>query len=403
MKLNVQQLDAFKRISANTHGTELNVTKVVKDVLLKAKRALESKWQLSYELDYDIKSILTRAHMLDGIFNPLFYNDASWEMTLNLDFTDSDIQKTIVNFNLLNDDPSEESKEENLVYYHTPAVWVFFKWKPIFLNFNYVEALWAHGEQELKFDIEQWLALEKYYIEECVSYAKEAIQKLSNGEWYKNLILITKTWKKISWNSFWSKDGLEIRIGNDITEWKFKSHQSYSNEYEGLDLNTMDLVKWFLRKVNGILGVDMELNTKLALFGILGTIIDKVWNSGQFLMNVTITDEADASMLFNARYSDALKRTKDEIVLTEKDALWKQTYDEETIRLIQWLFATLQTDGYYISEFPMKDKHGKRSTYSWLRFLVEDKDFWINRTFWIGTNSMSKDDAELAEFLRLNT
>ena len=392
MKLNVQQLDAFKkdsvniygtelRDSANIYGTELNVAKVIKDVLIKTKKALNNKWKLSDELLYDMKSLLTRAFMLDKIFNPLFNNNACWQMTIN----------------------SEESKEENLVYYHTPAIWVFFKWKPIFLNFNYVEALWSNSEGELKKEIEQWLALEKYYTQECVSQAKEAIQKLSDWEWYKNLVLTTKTGKKISWNSFWSKDGLEIRIGNDITEWKFKSHQSYSNEYEGLELNTKDLVKGFLDKVIRIIGEDEELKVTLALFWILGTIIDKVWNNWQSLMNITISDERGESMLFNARYSDALKRTRDEIILTEKDNLWNETYDEDTMKLIKWFFATLQNNGYYICEFPMKDKHGKSSTYSWLRFLVEDKDFWINRTFWIGTNSMSKDDAELAEFLRLNT
>lgn len=190
----LDRLKSFKSKETSHNWDILQAWVLVKEVLLKIKKILENHWEYNENIEDLTKEMLTRAIMLDTIFNHIY--ELSWP--------DENWNTTILS----------ESSE---LYYHTPAIWIFFNWVPVFLNNNYVRALWAENVDTLKQDIIQKKALEKYYIPESQSVAKTAVLKLVFWKWYKDLKLTTVWWKTISWNSFWKKDWLEIRIWNDIT------------------------------------------------------------------------------------------------------------------------------------------------------------------------------------------
>lgn len=383
-----QHLEFFKSIEWHNSWSVLKTWDTIKSVLLKIKQILEKEAKYSQELENIIKDILTRAYMLDKIFNPLKdENDTVWDLSW------SDIWWEFVK--------NTDNKEKNPIYYHTPSIWIFFEWKPIFLNHNYIEALWAKDEEELKKDIIEWKAIDKYYKEESQKIARNAVSELLKWNQYKNLELTTKEWNILSWNSFWNTSWLEIRIWNDITHWIFKNTTTQVNEnFEWIQINTKKLILDFIIKINNIIDVGNNNKNILIVFWILSTILDKIWNEWQYLMNLTISDKEDFEMLFNNNYTTALGRPKDEIEIKAKDkTLWDETYDEETLMLIDGLINSLKNDWYYVSEFPMINKNWRSRTYSWLRFLIEDNDFWLNRTFWIWTNAVSKDVADIRKFL----
>lgn len=402
--MNLQGLEIFKSKEKNDTGSVLKVWKIIKDVLLKIKQTLENSSKYTTKLDLETKEILTKAYMLDAIFNPLKdKNDAVWDLEW-FDFSGVD-ESFLYNVNALNE------WIENELYYHTPSIWVFFQWTPLFLNHNYVQALWAQNEESLKKDIIDWVALDKYYDEWYAEKAKIAVWKLLEWKWYKNLILKTKERKTtdgrnidskiLCWNSFWNIKWLEIRIWNDVTEWTFNKTEKNLEWFEWLHLETLKLILWYEEKISGLMKLDNDSRNKLIIFSYLSIILDKIWNHWQFLMNVTIEDWEEYKMDFNTNYSSALKRDQTEIEEKIKDwTLWEETYDTDSMSLIKWLMVCLIEDWYYVAEFPLKDKYGKSKIYSWLRFLIQDKDFNINRTFWIGTNAISKDNAELKKFLK---
>lgn len=406
--MDVQHLEIFKSKERNDAGSVLKVWKIIKDILLKIKKTLENSSQYTRELDLETKEILTKAYMLDAIFNPLKdKTNTTWDLDWLewFDFTSSGMWDLWWSIDDLNE------WIENEIYYHTPSIWVFFQWTPLFLNHNYVAALWAKNEETLKQDIIDWIALDKYYDEWSAPKAKLAVSKLLQWEWYKDLILKTKERttqngkiipsKTLSWNSFWNVKWLEIRIWNDLTEGSFNKNEASWEWFEWLHLETGKFILTYTRKINGLISLDNDSRNKLIIFWYLSTILDKIWNNWQFLMNVTIEDSAEYKMDFNTNYSSSLKRNQAEIEQKIKDwTLWPETYDTDSMSLIKWLMICLKDDWYYVAEFPLKDKDGKSKIYSWLRFLIQDKDFNINRTFWIGTNAISKDNAELRRFLK---
>lgn len=394
--MEAKDLEVFKNERKNTTGSILQVWKIIKGTLWEIKKILIQNNCYSEEIENDSKEILTRAYMLDALFNPLQSKDnAEWDLN-EFDFTQN--YMTV----LWNLDEIDESIE-NEIYYLTPSIWVFFQWQPLFLNHNYIEALWAESEASLKADIKNGIALKKYYKVWDDIKAIEAVSKLSAWEWYKNLELTTKKWKILSWNSFWSREWLEIRIWNDITEWTFNKRENNLEWFSGINLETRRFILQYASKINSLIWLNLDMKNKLIIFWILSNILDKIWNDWQFLMNITLDDKKEYEMLFNTNYAFALKRHKTEIEAKIKNqTLWSETYDEDTILLIKWLMMCLKDDGYYVADFPLKDKNGKWKIYSWLRFFIQDKDFDINRTFWIGTNAISKDNAEIRKFLNWN-
>lgn len=391
--MEISQLEKFRNPECKKSSI-LQVWETVEWVLLRVKQILETRKIQNSEIQKMMKDILIRAYIIDKIFNPLHpqeYDLYCWEDV----FVRSDI------FSLLWQ-TQDEAHEENELYHHTPSIWVFFNGIPVFLNHNYIEALWAENEAILKEDIINNIALEKYYTPESAKLAREALERLTNGEWYKDLILETKIGKKISWNSFGSTDGLEIRIGNDISHWEFKNTQTNGLiEYEWTELNTMNCVQNFIWQVEHILkgNIDTQDKNILILFSILWSIVDRIWNDGQFLMNITSNNDIEEPMIFNSKYAKALKRTKEEIEKKAKDGtLWPETYDYYTNELIQWLMKVLEEEWYYISDFPMKDSVGNTKNLSWWRFQLKKIKFWIDITVWIWNASISKVNAELEKY-----
>lgn len=364
----------------------LQTANIIKSVLLRVKDILNSQWMEDTDINNAMKNILTRAHILDRIFNPLIgeKSDIFWTLNLSGDF-------------------SSHSLESNEIYHHTPSICVFLNKQPVFLNHNYIQALWAQNEEELKKEIVDNVALGKYYTPESAQRASEALARLDKWEWYTNLVLETKTGKKLSWNSFWGVNGFEIRIGNDISHGEYIDNKSESSlDYTGINLDTANYIKKFTMRVEFFLQHEIPPQDKatLELFWVLSVILDIIWRNGQFLMNITTNDDEGNPMIFNSKYAEALKRSEKEILEKAKNkTLWKETYDDETFSLITWLVASLKKYGHYMSEFPMKDSTGKKKIYSWLRFWIQDEDLWIDRTFWIGNSAISEGDRWLENFL----
>lgn len=389
--MEISQIESFKKpTQAPIEATILKAWDTIKLTLFRVHIILNNNNSNSNEIISLIKEILTRAYILDKLFNPIEKKHDDWDFLL----TSSQINW----LNLWENHYQEDELEENEIYYHTPSIWIFFNWKPIFLNHNYVEALWATDEETLKQDIIDGIALEKYYEEDSVWVAKNAVSRLKKWDWYTNLILVTKKWKKISWNSFWSNDWLEVRIWNDITLWQFKNTSiQWLEQYDWITLNTEKIVRTFIEKVNHILNDDDK--KRLEVFIYLSKVLDTIWNNWQFLMNTTEMLDPNYKMLFNWNYAKALKRTKDDIIQKSQNRkLWEVTYDSETLSELDDLMERLHNDWYYIHDFPMIDSEWRKKVYSWLRFIIEDFDFWIHRTFGIWNNTISKVTAELEKY-----
>ncbi len=376
----LDKLKSFKSKEISHNWDILQAWILIKEVLLKVKDILENHWEYNEKIEFLTKGMLTRAIILDTIFNHLFeisYPDSEWN-TFILD-------------------------ENNDLYYQIPAIWVFFNWEPIFLNRNYIEALWAKDLKTLKEDIIQKKALEKYYTPESQWTAKDAILKLGFWEWYKDLKLTTVLWKTISWNSFWKKDWLEIRIWNDITYWTFKNTKIWDviNEKD-LTLKTSQIIDSYIYQVWKIINIEPSSIGKLMIFKSLSEILDRVWNDGQFLMNITFekNEKAKNKMICNNNYLNAIWLSFEELEKKVIDGtLYNEHYKKDTESLIKWLWETLKEDWYYITDFTMLDKNKVPKNYSWYRKLIVDKDLWINRTFGIWNNAISKDNADIINFL----
>jgi len=374
-------LETFRNPENNSFD-RLNAKEIIKPILLRTREILLQWWEYNWNIDWISKDILTRACMLDTIFNPL---EEKKEWFLKVEWFENEE----------NENENNEDNEENEIYYHTPAIIVLRGWIPIFLNHNYLQALWAKNINELKKDIISWKALEKYYDEDSQEIAKKAVSLLKEWEGYKDLVLKTKAWKIISWNSFWSKKWLEVRIWNDITYWNFQT-ENKKTDIDKVTLDTKDIVSKYINIVNF---KEQDKNT-LIVFALLSEIIDKVWNDWQYLMNLTRDDKNHDKFLFNQNYLNtlwlSLAQVKEEI---KNWTLYKNRYSPDTLTLIEWLFKILKEDWHYISDFTMIDQNNQRKIYSWFRKEISDEDFKINWTFWIWTSSRSKDNDEILRFL----
>jgi len=340
---------------------------IIKEVLLKVKDILENHWKYNESIESLSKEILARAMILDSLFNLVF-------------------------------------NEEIESYHYIPAIWIFFKWIPIFLNNNYVHALWAEDVETLKQDIIQKKALEKYYTPESKSIAKLAVLKLWFWEWYKDLRLTTVWWKKISWNSFWKIDWLEIRIWNDITYWTFKYSEIWNViKDERLSLKTKQLVTKYIIEVWKIIHLNATDRGKLIIFTMLSEIIDKIWNDGQFLMNITKYDndgENTEMEACNENYLQALWISYQELFEKIKNGtFYKEHYSWINRKLIKWLMKSLKNEWFYTDDLTMIDVNWVPKTYSWIRLLIADEKLWLSKTFWIWTNAIWADNVELIKLL----
>jgi len=359
----------------------IDTVAVIKPILLRVR------WILDDEKTKELsKEILTLSYIIDTIFSSKLTKEESIFLE---------------GFSEWNDKP--------ILYHHTPIIWIFYKWEPIFLNRNYVEALWAENIEILKQHINNWIALEKYYTQESFLLAKEAVSLLKKWEWYKNLELETKDWKLISWNSFWSNTWLEVRVWSntwlemrvwqDITHWTFQRKEQDTLD-NWLSLDSINTINTFLIRVNQIITPE-EIN-KLKIFAMFCEILEKIWKDWQYLMNITV-DEKDwknRDFIFNTNYLNALWFTLEEInFLINNNLLYDKIYTEEELFLIKWLFKVLKDNWYYIEDFRLRDKNWELKTFSWFRQLIEDKDFWLNRTIWIWTWAKSIDIANLEKLM----
>lgn len=278
-------------------------------------------------------------------------------------------------------------------YYHfRPLVGIFYKWKPIFLNQNYVQWLWAESLSQLKEDIENGVVYEKYYEEWSDELAKEHVSKLKKWEWYKNLVLITKSWRIISFNSFWSIDWLEIRIWEDITNWRLnenEKNQNSENENE-FELKTDLLINEFKSQVNDLVKLPEKINSIFETFWYISKILDTIWNDWQFLMNYTVQKwDNPKKIVYNKKYHSALP---------DKSKSWdfSQTYWVEKANEIESYINMWKTYGYYVEHFTMWDK-----VYWWLRAVLSNKakkDTTIS--FWMWTDVISNEDQYILEQLK---
>lgn len=355
---------------------------IVKDTLKEIKDILECYWEYNEDIENMSKEILFRSLMLDTIFNHIY----EYEWTLY--------------------NEKKEIVEKSDLYWHTPNIWIFHKWSPIFLNRNYFEALWATDLETLKEDIKNWLSLRKYYAPESQLIVEHALSKLRLWDWYKNLRLETKNWKIISWNSFWIIDWLEIRIWNDVTNWTFNQWDiAPSSINENLSLDTKQLITKYLNEVWKIVNFDAikSQKAKLVIFCMLSSIIDTVWNSSQYLMNTSIEKEEGTKenrMSCNNNYLSVLWLSYEEIIQKiQNNTLYRDHYKWDIEDLVKWLWKTLKKEWFYFSDFWLIDSQWKTKNYSWYRRLLKDEDFGLHRTFGIGNNSLSKEDAELLKYL----
>lgn len=359
----------------NVMWDTLKLSEIVKRVILRVE---EVTWKWFRE---ENKDLIIKASILDAIFNSLL--------------KDRVIDKAF----------HHTEWEKNSLYYYTPSIWVFYRWIPVFLNQNYVEALWAEDLETLKRDLENSnLAFEKYYTPESAEEAKRRKTELAEWKVYSEIVLETKTWNKISWNGFWSGwNWLEIRLWNDVTYWKNQNTDTNDKRLETYtwnELSTQLLIQSFTNRVRDII-TDAELRN-LTIFYHLSAILDRVWNNWQHIMNITDFNEDDKQVirLLNSRYSRALKRDGSEVIEKSHDgSLWKESYDADTKTLIDWLTKILLKEWHYIHDFPMIDSSWVKKMYSWARLLIQDPDFWIKSSFWIWNHTVSKWDAELNAFL----
>ena len=395
----IEGIESFKHPLSrkNKYGDILRVSEIIENVLLQVKSVLEKSDLYTKEVESLSRELYSRACIIDTVFNPLEPQDDS------IDIWEFDIT--------LNEDNISEWKEKNEIYYHTPSIWVFIDWLPVFLSHNYVEALWASDIETLRQDIIDWIALNKYYTEKSSLEAKEALKKLKAWEWYKNLVLETKTGKKISWNSFGYKNWIEIRIWNDITNGKFSKEETRENETNNdEDLNSLALwtrfyIKNYVHRVKDIIEIPKHFEDSLKIFILLWEVLEKVWTDWQYLMNMTVNENMDgenmySEMMYNSNYKNALWLNVNE--LNEKIRNWTlmlEHYSSDTQELIKWLAKSLQNDWYYIDEFPIIDNNFKQTTYSWFRKVIEQKELWVKRSLWIWTDAISDHNAEIEKFL----
>lgn len=381
----VEKLNCFKD-SKNKTSTSLQVWNVVKEVLLKIDTLLKNSWATDDFLLTEKKEILLRAYMIDKLFNPIWELSNNWDQIINL-------------FDGL--DNWTNPKVKNEIYHNTPSIWIFYKWNPIFLNHNYIDALDAENEEVLKNDLIN-KSLDKYYTKESVEIARESIKKLSEWEKYFNLFLETINWRKLSWNSFWFNNWLEIRVWNDISYWTYwNSDNLDNNKFDWFNFDTWFIVNSFIKRVERVLHKPLESKEKniLTLYWFLSKILDIIWNEWQFLMNITSLNDLNY-IKFNERYAKAIKMHQGEIIEKYKNnSLWSELYDDNTLMLIEWLYTILKEMWFYIADFSMKDNFWKKRNYSWLRFKIEDKDFSIDKTFGIWNYALSKEDDYIKKYL----
>lgn len=370
----LDKLSLFKSAERNEAWDVLKSSNIIKWVLQKVKDILENHWEYNEKIEYLSKEILTRAMMLDILFNDLF--------------------------------------EEDALYYIIPAIWVFFNWYPIFLNSNYVRALWSENIEELKKEIMEGKSLERYTLESKKN-AKIAVLKLKFWKGYKDLQLKTNDWRIISWNSFWRSEWFEIRIWNDVTYWRFKKtdldFSLDSSITENISLKSRQIIESYVIEVQKIINLDNGLKDRLIVFSKLLEILDRVWNDWQCLMNITTYNENDninhnySIEICNENYLQALWLTYEELRKKIKNGtFYRDNYSKINQKLIEWLMKTLKEDKYYIHDFTMIDSNWVPKNYSWFRLLLVDRDLLLSRTFWIWNNAISADNVELMKILNWN-
>lgn len=381
----IEWIKLFEKSEKSASWDLLKCGQVIHQTLKNVQNALEQKWKYNKELQEMSQTILTRAIMLDSIFNHIH---EVW---------------------FLNEENIREVEAESSDLYHlTPAIWVFYRGQPVFLNRNYVEALWGERVEEIKSEINDGTVMENRYTPESGLIAKEAVERLNKWEQYKDLILATQWGRILSWNSFGKKGMLEIRLGNDITHGRFQSETENKNTpfEKRTSLKTQKIVGEFIGKVSHIIPLSANDQTKLYVFFLLSEILDKVWDDGQYIMNMTdeTKSQDDATkMICNNNYLEALELTYDQVIEKIKNGkLYNDHYSPETLVLIKGLWNTLEKEWWYIEEFPLIDAKKQHKTYTWYRKLITNKEMGIQRTFWIGNSAIPAYIIELLKWVDNN-
>lgn len=383
----LNEIAAFKSWNHDHQGDVLQTTKVIKPTLTQIKAILEDQNRWNASLESTSKEIIARSMMLEMSFNHIAEYDYE------------SLDDIIVGVNGIDD--FEWVLESADTYAFTPIVGIFYKGRPVFLNKNYVKALGWENVEEIRNEVEQGVSLSRY-TPESQEIAKQAVAKLKNGESYKNLILETRQGRVISWNSFGNPHALEIRIWHDITNGVFSNTEKQEENFiPQTSLQTNQLVMKYLWEVHRILPFSKDEVIKMMHFASLSELLDIVWNDGQLIMNASVEPQetgGSSQVIANSNYLHALGLTYDSFLQKVKDeTLYNEHYDRETLLLIRWLWKTLKNEWYYFSDFPLKDSSGISKSYSWYRRLLEDKDFWIYRTFGIGNNAISDDERSLLD------
>lgn len=378
----IEWIKLFEKSEKSTSWDLLKCGQVIHQTLKNVQNALEQKWKYNKELQEMSQTILTRAIMLDSIFNHIH---EVW---------------------FPNEENIREVEAESSDLYHlTPAIWVFYRGQPVFLNRNYVEALWGERVEEIKSEINDGTVMQNRYTPESGFIAKEAVERLNKWEQYKDLILATQWGRILSWNSFGKKGMLEIRLGNDITHGRFQSETENKNTpfEKRTSLKTQKIVGEFIGKVSHIIPLSANDQTKLYVFFLLSEILDKIWDDGQYIMNMTDETKSqndETRMICNNNYLEALGLNYDQIIAKiKKGTLYNDHYSPETLALIKGLWKTLEKEWWYIEEFPLIDSKKTHKTYTWYRNLITNKEMWIQRTFWIGNNAIPADIVELLKWI----
>ena len=343
--------------------------------------------KLNREDNLEIKSIISELvllwYMFDKIFNHIPENN--WD--LNID----------------NWVFSLEEKINELSYYGLPIVGVFQNWQPIFLNWNYVKALWSKNVNEVRENIEKRIALATYYEPNSAREAHSRLSWLKVWQWYKWLKLVTKEWKTIIWNSFPISNWFEVRIWTDVTHnnWELLLPLDDKNINDWLSLDVSSIINETSNSITKILPMsDLKF---LDYLKVLLESFETIWKNWQFLMNSTNTlNKTD--MFYNPRYLQSTWLTTTEIDEKLRDwTLWPDLYSPETMLLINARLSELKSNWHYFDTFPMIDQKTKKWVdYAWARFLISIKELWVERSIWIWSPTKSKAEFELDKWFREN-
>lgn len=368
--------------------TELNLGTITKEFC-------EDLWDnFSQDFLADVNHLQNTAKIADILFNPIIEKEDTEYLVEMDEDSKAFFEQSSDSFQ---DTDTIEWVTENILYDFTPIVWVFFEGKLIFASKNYTQALDYNYLEELKSDVLSGKVLQKYTLESQI-LAKNAIERLRAGESYKNLILETIKGKKISWNSYWNRAWLEVRIWIDISNGAFLHSDSniITPEFKGFEFNTVSLTNSIRTKAINILNVQQK--KRLNIISELCSIVDKIWNDWPYIMNAFTTFAWETQILANSNYTKAILLPYNEIIRKQaSNTLFSDHYDEETQLIIKDLFDQMRKDNYFIENFPMIDSQGNKKLFNWFRHILSGKsNFWPD-SIGIGTKYKSNQDIMLLQ------